>query len=200
MQAGSLVMSPNIENAGLSSVPLGESVNGSRDGQERYPGDSAGTLKHEHDDKFFVRASDIDRGSHRDALGSQRLPIHARVAQHRVVESTSHEDSNSTVMTAEAGVTAPATSHGKTQFKDLSPTQPDRSNSSPVLGEMLRQHDRVLQISQNATVNQMEAQAVMIQQSGRIDQLMAQQRQLQANWRKLRMEEQNRTQQNMGGM
>ncbi len=103
-------------------------------------------------------------------------------------------------MTGKAGGTASASSPGLTQDKDLSPAQPDRSSSTPILGEMLRQHDRVLQISQNATANQTEAQAVMMQQSARIDQLMAQQRQLQANWRKLRMEEQNRTQQNMGGM
>lgn len=44
-----------------------------------------------------------------------------------------------------------------------------------------------------------EAQAVMAQLSARIDQLSAQQRQLHGNWRRLRMEDQNRTQQNMGG-
>ncbi len=74
----------------------------------------------------------------------------------------------------------------------------DRANQS-LIDEILKQQDRVLQMSQNGTVNQMEAQAVMAQFSARIDQLIAKQRQLHGNWRRLRMEDQNRTQQNMGG-
>jgi hypothetical protein len=66
------------------------------------------------------------------------------------------------------------------------------------IGEILRQQDKVLQISQNGIVNQMEAQAVMVQLSARIDQIIVEQRQLHGNWRRLRMEDQNRTQQNMG--
>ena len=77
--------------------------------------------------------------------------------------------------------------------------QADRTNpSQSAISEILKQQDRVLQMSQNGTVNQMEAQAVMAQLSARIDQLIAQQRQLHGNWRRLRMEDQNRTQQNMG--
>jgi hypothetical protein len=77
--------------------------------------------------------------------------------------------------------------------------QADRANPShSAISEILKQQDRVLQMSQNGTVNQMEAQAVMTQLSARIDQLIVEQRQLHGNWRRLRMEDQNRTQQNMG--
>ena len=77
--------------------------------------------------------------------------------------------------------------------------QADRTNpSQSAVSEILKQQDRVLQMSQNGTVNQMEAQGVMAQLSARIDQLIAQQRQLHGNWRRLRMEDQNRTHQNMG--
>jgi hypothetical protein len=47
-----------------------------------------------------------------------------------------------------------------------------RANQS-FISEILKQQDRVLQMSQNGTVNQMEAQAVMAQLSARIDQLSA---------------------------
>ena len=73
------------------------------------------------------------------------------------------------------------------------------ANSSPLLSEILKQQGRVLQLSQNGTGNQIKAQAVIAQLSSRIDQLSAQQRQLQDNWRRMRMEDQNRTHQNMGG-
>ena len=53
--------------------------------------------------------------------------------------------------------------------------QADRANQS-LISEILKQQDRVLQMSQNGTVNQMEAQAVMAQLSARIDQLIAKQR------------------------
>ncbi len=53
--------------------------------------------------------------------------------------------------------------------------QADQANQS-LIGEILKQHERVLQMSQNGTVNQMEAQAVMAQLSARIDQLIAKQR------------------------
>jgi len=77
--------------------------------------------------------------------------------------------------------------------------QADRTNPrQSAISEILKQQDRVLQISQNGTVNQMEAQAVIAQLSARIDQLIAEQRQLHGNWRRLRMEDQNRTQQNIG--
>ncbi len=53
--------------------------------------------------------------------------------------------------------------------------QADRANQS-LISEILKQQDRVLQTSQNGTVNQMEAQTVMSQLSDRIDQLIAKQR------------------------
>ena len=53
--------------------------------------------------------------------------------------------------------------------------QADRANQS-LISEILEQQDRVLQMSQNGTVNQVEAQAVMAQLSARIDQLIAKQR------------------------
>ena len=53
--------------------------------------------------------------------------------------------------------------------------QADQANQS-LISEILKQQDRVLQMSQNGTVNQMEAQAVMAQLSARIDQLIAKQR------------------------
>jgi hypothetical protein len=53
--------------------------------------------------------------------------------------------------------------------------QADRANQS-LISEILKQQDRVLQTSQNGTVNQMEAQTVMSQLSARIDQLIAKQR------------------------
>ena len=53
--------------------------------------------------------------------------------------------------------------------------QADQANQS-LISEILKQLDRVLQMSQNGTVNQMEAQAVMAQLSARIDQLIAKQR------------------------
>ncbi len=77
---------------------------------------------------------------------------------------------------------------------------PDQPNPSPILTEVLRQQDRILLLSQNTTANQMEAHAVVAQHSARINQLIAQQRQLRSSWRMLRTEDQNRTQQNMGGM
>ena len=75
----------------------------------------------------------------------------------------------------------------------------DGSNSSQsAISEILKQQGKVLQMSQNGTLNLMEAQVVMSQLSARINQVMAEQRQLHYNWRKLRMEDQNRTEQNMG--
>lgn len=53
--------------------------------------------------------------------------------------------------------------------------QADQANQS-LISEILKQQERVLQMSQNGTVNQMEAQAVMAQLSARIDQLIAKQR------------------------
>lgn len=53
--------------------------------------------------------------------------------------------------------------------------QADQANQS-LISDILKQHERVLQMSQNGTVNQMEAQAVMAQLSARIDQLIAKQR------------------------
>ena len=53
--------------------------------------------------------------------------------------------------------------------------QADQANQS-LISDILKQHERVLQMSQNGTVNQMEAQAVMAQLSARIDQLIARQR------------------------
>ena len=53
--------------------------------------------------------------------------------------------------------------------------QADQANQS-LISEILKQLERVLQMSQNGTVNQMEAQAVMAQLSARIDQLIAKQR------------------------
>ena len=53
--------------------------------------------------------------------------------------------------------------------------QADRANQS-LISDILEQQDRVLQMSQNGTVNQMESQAVMAQLSARIDQLIAKQR------------------------
>ncbi len=90
-----------------------------------------------------------------------------------------------------------APAQGVGQSKAEFPDQPD---PSPTLNEVLRQQDRILLLSQNLTANQMEVHAVMAQHSSRINQLIAQQRQLQSSWRMLRTEDQNRTQQNMGGM
>ncbi len=53
--------------------------------------------------------------------------------------------------------------------------QADRADQS-LISEILKQQDRVLQMSQHGTVNQIEAQAVMAQLSARIDQLIAKQR------------------------
>ncbi|MGZ3382168.1 MAG: hypothetical protein ACXVBB_18145 [Isosphaeraceae bacterium] len=53
--------------------------------------------------------------------------------------------------------------------------QADQANQS-LISEILKQQERVLQMSQNGTVNQVEAQAVMAQLSARIDQLIAKQR------------------------
>jgi hypothetical protein len=53
--------------------------------------------------------------------------------------------------------------------------QADQANQR-LISEILKQQERVLQMSQNGTVNQMEAQAVMVQLSARIDQLIAKQR------------------------
>jgi len=53
--------------------------------------------------------------------------------------------------------------------------QADQANQR-LISEILKQQERVLQMSQNGTVNQMEAQAVMGQLSARIDQLIAKQR------------------------
>ena len=53
--------------------------------------------------------------------------------------------------------------------------QADQANQR-LISEILKQQERVLQMSQNGTVNQMEAQAVMAQLSARIDQLIAKQR------------------------
>ena len=69
----------------------------------------------------------------------------------------------------------------------------------PTHSEILKQQERILQISQNSALNLAKVQALIAQLSARIDQLSVQQHQLQGNWRRLRMEDQNRTQQNLGG-
>jgi hypothetical protein len=75
----------------------------------------------------------------------------------------------------------------------------ERADPSAILSQISKQQDRILQLSQNTTLNQVRAQALMAQLSARIEDLSVRQRQLQGNWRQLRMEGQNRTYQNMGG-
>jgi hypothetical protein len=75
----------------------------------------------------------------------------------------------------------------------------DTSDPRTVLSAILKQQERILQMTQTAAINQRKAEAAMAQLGARIDQLSVQQRQLQSNWQRLRMEDQNRTQQNMGG-
>lgn len=81
----------------------------------------------------------------------------------------------------------------------LGQAQPNRADPHPIESEILNQQDRILQMSQNTSVNQVKAQAHIAKLSARVEQLSAQQRQLQGNWRRQSMEGQNRTQQNMGG-
>ena len=111
------------------------------------------------------------------------------------------EDANVRGVNDQVNETNEAVKQAETQKARLAKDEPqaDRTNpSQSAISEILKQQDRVLQMSQNGTVNLMEAQAVMAQLSARIDQLIAEQRQLHGNWQRLRMEDQNRTQQNMG--
>lgn len=201
VHAGNTPGSANIEYAGLSQVSQRGSSDSSHVSQERSSREPVATSKSEHGERSLDRLLDSNRDTRRDVGVGENFSAQFRAGQAPFVANGNPGTSDTTV----TDISTRRTDHlvrnsGMTQGKDEVPAQAERSGSSPILGEILRQHDRVLQISQNATASQMEAQAVMAQQGARIDQLVAQQRQLQANWRKLRMEEQNRTQQNMGGI
>jgi hypothetical protein len=169
-----------------------------RDAQEKYVQEPVANRKPEQIEKTLDPRTDTEL-EHRKDIRDDDTNVHVpvRAVDDQVVCGSGNNNGNNNAKTRWAAQNAQ--NQGLRQAKDEVHAQPDRAEPSPILSEILKQQDRVLQISQNATINQMEAQAVMAQHSVRIDQLIAQQRQLQGNWRRLRMEDQNRTQQNMGG-
>jgi hypothetical protein len=77
--------------------------------------------------------------------------------------------------------------------------QADRAEPGSTSGDVSRQRDRLLAMSHESLSNQVKLEAQIARLSARIDALSARERQIQGNWRRLSMESQNRTQQNMGG-
>jgi hypothetical protein len=141
-----------------------------------------------------------------DVIDMSKLQRRERVEKaldrHTEQEQDMHdEDANFSGVNDQINETNPAVKQAETQKAWQAKDEPQvdwvNSSQSPI-SVILKQQDRVLQLSKNGTANQMEAQAVLAQISARIDQLIAEQRQLHCNWRRLRMEDQNRTQQNMG--
>jgi hypothetical protein len=77
--------------------------------------------------------------------------------------------------------------------------QASAADPRTIKSELSSQSERILRLSHETSINHAKTQALLARLSARIDELSALERQLQGSWRRLSMEAQNRTQQNMGG-
>jgi hypothetical protein len=101
---------------------------------------------------------------------------------------------------------APGVARNVAQPQSPAPAAPDRAlvqasaaDPHPIKSELSSQSERIVRLSHDTSINLAKTQALLARLSARIDELSASERQLQGNWRRLSMEAQNRTQQNMGG-
>jgi hypothetical protein len=77
--------------------------------------------------------------------------------------------------------------------------QVGRARPGSIHGDLSGSRGGILAKSQESLINHVKLQDQVARLSARIDELSARERQLQESWRRLSMESQNRTQQNMGG-
>ena len=125
-----------------------------RDAREKSDREPAAKRKRERVEKAFDQRTEQDKDIRDDDANANVQGVNEQIANARwAAQKAKNQESR--------------------QAKDE--PQADQANQS-LIGEILKQHERVLQMSQNGTVNQMEAQAVMAQLSARIDQLIAKQR------------------------
>ena len=125
-----------------------------RDAQEKSDREPAAKRKHERVEKALDQRTAQDKDIRDDDANANAHGVNDQIANARwAARKAKNQESR--------------------QAKDE--PQADRANQS-LIREILKQQDLVLQMSQNGTVNQIEAQAVMAQFSARIDQLIAKQR------------------------
>ena len=158
---------------------LGRSGNVSK--VQRGESESEGTAAQEAHDKIDMDKiqRDAQEKSDREPAAKRKLERVEKALDQRTEQDKDIRDANANVhgvndQIANARWAAQkAKNQESRQAKDE--PQADQANQS-LISEILKQLERVLQMSQNGTVNQMEAQAVMAQLSARIDQLIAKQR------------------------
>jgi len=125
-----------------------------RDAQEKSDREPAAKRKRERVEKALDQRTEQDKDIRNDDANANVHGVNDQIANARwAAQKAKNQESR--------------------QAKDE--PQADQANQS-LISEILKQQERVLQMSQNGTVNQMEAQAVMAQLSARIDQLIAKQR------------------------
>ena len=158
---------------------LGRSGNVSK--VQRGESESEGTAAQEAHDKIDMGKiqRDTQEKSDREPAAKRKLERVEKALDQRTEQDKDIRDANANVhgvndQIANARWAAQkAKNQESRQAKDE--PQADQANQS-LISEILKQQERVLQMSQNGTVNQVEAQAVMAQLSARIDQLIAKQR------------------------
>lgn len=145
-----------------------------------------------------IQRDNTDRDQNRDQDREQVQDIRDEAANVQVqVRGVNDEAANANAWEVDRNAKNPESGQAKDETQ--AQAQTDRADPSATLGEILKQQDRMLRMSRNTAANQVKARALMARLGDRIDQLGARQRQLQGDWRRLRMEGQNRTYQNMGG-